>query len=143
MAMHLMISGLHDTDQYRISAENREEQYKHIKEIIQADLLINEYGIVYIDNSEVYRVNNDGDYDCVDVKNERLSWLADKASSNPEKLFVIVIYDESRNEWDGLLESFEAVEYPNVIIHNKEFDCENHNIFLSDVVDKWRSLKSI
>jgi hypothetical protein len=99
---HLMISGLGDADPYRMSAENRKEKYRHIQEITEADKLVEDFDIIYIDSSNVYRINNNGVI-AVDVKSERLKWLIEKAMSNPRKLFVVVIWNDKK-EWDGLLE---------------------------------------
>jgi len=53
-----------------MSAENRNEEYKHIKEISEADKLVENFDIIYIDASKVYRINNN-DVVAVDVKSER------------------------------------------------------------------------
>ena len=137
---HLMISGLGDADPYSKSAEYRKEKYKHIKEISEADKLVEDFDIFYIDSSNVYRSNNN-DVVSVDVKSERLKWLAEKAISNPRKLFIVVIWDEKK-EWEGLLEKNITKQLHNIAFHNAQFDSENRSSFLVDAVDKWRNLQN-
>jgi hypothetical protein len=121
-----------------MSAQNRKEKYVHIKEISEADKLVEDFDIIYIDSSNVYRINNN-DVVAIDVKSKRLSWLAERAISNPSKLFIVVIWDDKK-EWQGLFEKNITKELQNVAFHNAEFDRENRSNFLAEVVDKWRNL---
>ena len=135
---HLMISGLDDADLYRMSADSRKEKYAHVRETSEADELVEDFDIIYIDSSKVYRITSN-DVVAEDVKRERINWLADKAKLNPGKLFIVVILEDEK-EWEGLLEKKISKELPNVVFHNSQFKGEDRKGFLADIVDTWRNL---
>jgi hypothetical protein len=98
---HLMISGLGDADDHRMSARDRGEKYVHIQDTSAVPASL-PYDIVYVDSTSANRAE--------DVVSERLQWVSEMAGRHPSTLFVVV----GERGWAGQLAAWPGRDLPNI-----------------------------